>query len=119
MSVLAEIVADTRERVSARSRAVSLDELTAAGEERARGSDRRPFADALRRGHAGPGGIAVIAEHKRASPSAGVIREGIELPDVVGAYERGGACALSILTEESRFGGSLDDLPAASASCTW
>ena len=52
----------------------------------------------------------MIAEHKRRSPSAGVIREDLELADVVGAYERGGASALSVLTEGPSFGGSLADL---------
>ena len=71
----------------------------------------RPFADAL----AKPG-LSLIAEHKRRSPSAGVIRDGLALEDVVTAYERAGAAALSILTEERSFGGSLDDLRAARAA---
>ena len=61
-------------------------------------------------------GLSVIAEHKRRSPSAGLIREDLALEDVVGAYERGGAAALSILTEGPSFGGSLDDLRAARAA---
>jgi indole-3-glycerol phosphate synthase len=69
----------------------------------------RPFADVLRRGP----GISLIAEHKRRSPSAGIIRSDLELEDVVVAYERGGAAALSVLTEGPSFGGSLDDLRAA------
>ena len=55
----------------------------------------------------------MIAEHKRRSPSAGTIRDGVALEDVVGAYERGGAAALSILTEGHGFGGSLQDLVRA------
>jgi indole-3-glycerol phosphate synthase len=55
----------------------------------------------------------VIAEHKRRSPSAGVIREGISLSEVATAYERGGASAMSVLTEGPNFGGSLADLAAA------
>ena len=58
----------------------------------------------------------MIAEHKRRSPSAGVIREDLALEDVVGAYERGGAAALSVLTEEHSFGGSLADLELARRS---
>jgi indole-3-glycerol phosphate synthase len=116
MSVLAEIVASTREQVAQRRRAVPVQELIELGRERARSGDERDFAAALRAGSAGPGGIAVIAEHKRASPSAGVIREGVALSEVVGAYERGGAAALSVLTEETRFQGSLDDLRAARAA---
>jgi indole-3-glycerol phosphate synthase len=55
----------------------------------------------------------VIAEYKRRSPSAGPIAGGTSVEDMVRAYERGGAAALSILTEEDHFGGSLDDLRAA------
>ncbi len=113
MSVLAEIVASTRERVAERRRAAPVDDLIEAGRERARRGDQRGFAAALRAGSEGPGGIAVIAEHKRASPSAGVIREGTLLEQVVGAYQRGGAAALSVLTEETRFAGSLEDLRTA------
>lgn len=66
----------------------------------------RPFEGSLRR--TGP---AVIAEYKRSSPSAGVIAE----PDVAGqarAYEEGGAAAISVLTEPTRFDGALADLRA-------
>jgi indole-3-glycerol phosphate synthase len=60
-------------------------------------------------------GIAVIAEHKRRSPSAGDLKagEGLEVVEIVQAYERGGAAALSILTEPDHFAGSLDDLRQA------
>ena len=73
--------------------------------------DPRPFQEALARP-----GISVIAEHKRRSPSAGLLREGTSVEDVVAAYERGGATALSILTEPFHFEGSLDDLRAARAA---
>jgi indole-3-glycerol phosphate synthase len=62
-------------------------------------------------------GIGVIAEFKRQSPSAGALREDAKLEDIVAAYERGGASALSVLTEEPNFAGSLDDLRVARASC--
>jgi indole-3-glycerol phosphate synthase len=75
------------------------------------GRDDRPFAEALTRP-----GVSVIAEHKRRSPSAGTIREGASVEDVVTAYTRGGAAALSVLTEQHHFGGSLDDLRAARAA---
>ncbi len=64
----------------------------------------------------GPG-VAVIAEFKRRSPSAGILREQADVAEIVGAYERGGASALSVLTEGPNFGGSLADLRAARASC--
>ena len=73
----------------------------------------RSFAGAL----AGTG-LSVIAEHKRRSPSAGTIRDGLVLEDVVGAYQRGGAAALSVLTESESFGGTLDDLGRARAAST-
>lgn len=62
-------------------------------------------------------GIAVIAEFKRRSPSAGTLRDGADLEEMVRAYERGGASAVSVLTEGLNFGGSLDDLRAARDLC--
>ena len=102
MTVLDRIVEDTRQEVERRRGAVPLRHLEALLAER---PEPRPFAEALTRP-----GIAVIAEHKRRSPSAGAIREGATVSDVVQAYERGGASALSILTEPFHFGGSLEDL---------
>jgi indole-3-glycerol phosphate synthase len=58
---------------------------------------------------------AIIAEFKRTSPSAGVIRSDVDVREIVHAYERGGASAISILTDEEHFGGSLADLVAARA----
>ena len=59
----------------------------------------------------------MIAEFKRRSPSAGALREGSDLAALVGAYERGGAGAISVLTEGPNFDGSLEDLRAARAAC--
>ncbi|MGO9888543.1 MAG: indole-3-glycerol phosphate synthase TrpC [Solirubrobacteraceae bacterium] len=112
MNRLDPIVAATREEVARRREAVppaSLEEAGAA--RRAEDEPMRGFAEALARP-----GLSVIAEHKRRSPSAGLIREDLALEDVVRAYERGGAAALSILTEGPSFGGSLDDLRAARAA---
>jgi indole-3-glycerol phosphate synthase len=103
------IVATARVEVERRRAAVPLSELERAAASRvAAGFEERSFHDAIARP-----GLSLIAEHKRRSPSAGAIREDLELEDVVDAYERGGAAALSILTEGPSFGGSLDDLRAA------
>ncbi|HEV2819927.1 MAG TPA: indole-3-glycerol phosphate synthase TrpC [Solirubrobacteraceae bacterium] len=109
MNVLERILESTRDQVRRRREDLPLADLERglAG----RGRDR-PFAEALSRP-----GVSLIAEHKRASPSAGTIRDDLGLADVVGAYERGGAAALSVLTEERHFAGSLDDLRKARAAC--
>jgi len=101
---LEQIVASTRAEVQRRRRETPLREPQDS-------EPRRPFREALRRD-----GLSLIAEHKRASPSAGVIREGLALQEVVAAYERGGAAALSVLTEGPSFGGSLEDLRSARAA---
>ena len=60
-------------------------------------------------------GINIIAEFKRRSPSAGMIRNDLTATDVATCYERGGACAVSVLTDEQYFGGSIHDLTAIRA----
>jgi indole-3-glycerol phosphate synthase len=102
---LEELVAATRERLERRKRELPLAELEREVSGRGEG---RPFSEALVRP-----ATSLIGEYKRRSPSAGAIREGASVTEIVRAYERGGAAALSILTEEAHFGGSLDDLREA------
>jgi indole-3-glycerol phosphate synthase len=112
MNALTPIIERSRRDVAQRRSATPLDDMRRAGQARVAADPPRGFAQALR---AGPG-ISVIAEHKRSSPSAGLIRDDLNLEDVVSAYERGGAAALSVLTEAHSFSGSLADLAAARAA---
>jgi indole-3-glycerol phosphate synthase len=57
--------------------------------------------------------LKIIAEFKRRSPSAGIIRDDLTVAEIVRCYDRGGACAISVLTDEEYFGGSIVDLCAA------
>jgi indole-3-glycerol phosphate synthase len=57
--------------------------------------------------------INIITEIKRASPSKGVINDKIDVAEIARSYEKGGACAISVLTEEDKFKGSLEDLKTA------
>ena len=102
---LEDLIEATRERVERAKRELPLAELERAASGRGEG---RPFAEALSRP-----GTSLIAEFKRRSPSAGTIREGATVTEIARAYERGGSAALSILTEERHFGGSLADLREA------
>jgi indole-3-glycerol phosphate synthase len=109
VTTLGDMTRAAREDVERRKAEVPQAELERAISTRPEG---RPFNEAL----AGPG-IGLVAEFKRRSPAAGDLPRGSNpVGDVVRAYERGGAAALSILTEEAHFGGSLRDLRDARAS---
>ena len=104
-----QLIAGAREGVEARRAELPQADL----ERQLSGREDRPFNEALVRP-----GLSLIAEFKRRSPSAGSLApEGVDVAAQVGAYERGGAAALSVLTDEPHFGGSLADLRAARAAC--
>jgi indole-3-glycerol phosphate synthase len=117
-TVLDRILASTREEVERRKRELPLGELIGGHPTRLHSpsanssAGARSFGEALR----GPG-IAVIAEFKRRSPSAGELSERPDVAAQVSSYERGGARAVSILTEGPHFGGRLEDLRLARDAC--
>ena len=113
-NALTPILASTREDVARRRAATGDADIERMAAERVAADPPRAFTDAL----AAPGRLSVIAEHKRSSPSAGQIRADLALEDVVGAYERGGAAAISVLTEPESFSGSLQDLHRARAAAS-
>ena len=103
MDKLAEIMEWKRREVSLRSRPVSERELMKTGDRmRPRGTFREVLADPME--------LAVIAEIKRKSPSAGTIAGNVSAMEQSRAYFNAGVDALSILTDEKFFGGNLEDL---------
>src|SRR5712691_9095001 len=107
---LDEIVAATRRKVAETKRAADLRELERrAGQHAARGF-RRTLAEKSK------DGIAVIAELKKASPSKGLLRTDFCPADLARELEAAGAAALSVLTDEEFFQGSLGNLREASAA---
>ncbi len=101
---LQEILEWKRREVAPRMRTVSERELSRLGASTPR---PLPFIAALRRGD---GGLAVIGEIKRRSPSAGEIAAGASAVDRAAGYQAAGADALSVLTDGKFFGGSIEDL---------
>ena len=107
-SPLEKILAGVRKDLGIRKAAVTYSEI----ERRARRIRKR--RDIRERLGDGPG---IIAEIKRASPSRGWIRKDLDAAKTARAYVRGGACAVSVLTENRFFGGTLEDLSAAVREC--
>ena len=102
MSVLDDIIAGVRDDLAARESRLPEPELRAALADVDAPRDPMP--------HLRGAGSSVIAEVKRRSPSKGALSEIPDPAALAEAYARGGAAAISVLTEERRFGGSLDDL---------
>jgi indole-3-glycerol phosphate synthase len=107
--MIEQLISVAREGVEERRSRLSQADLESRLSAR---QEDRPFNEALVRP-----GLSLIAEFKRRSPSAGDISAAADVSAQVGAYERGGAAALSVLTDERHFGGSLDDLREARAAC--
>jgi len=109
-ATLESILAATRQRLFQRRHAVDLRDLERAAERHT----PRGFRRHLRR--AAEDGVAVIAELKKASPSKGLIRADFRPAALAGELETAGAAALSVLTDEPFFQGSLDYLREASGA---
>jgi indole-3-glycerol phosphate synthase len=107
---LDQIVAATRGKVSAAKRGADLRELERRAEQNAPRGFRRGLESKSR------DGIAIIAELKKASPSKGLIRAEFHPAELARELEAAGAAALSVLTDEEFFQGSLGNLRAASAA---
>ncbi|MFA6187028.1 MAG: indole-3-glycerol phosphate synthase TrpC [Phycisphaerae bacterium] len=109
--ILKQIIADKRIEVAQRKKAVSLDQL----KEQIKGLPKcRNFHAAVTKKN--PRGINVIAEVKKASPSAGLIRPDFDPVQIAKIYEKCGADAISVLTDEKYFQGKLEYLTAVKNS---
>ena len=110
MSILEKIIADKRKEVELRKHLIPITQLQQSVLfDRAKNSLKNRLTDS-------PSGI--IAEHKRRSPSKAVINQSLNVQDVAKGYENAGVCGMSVLTDQKYFGGSIEDLLAARASCS-
>lgn len=112
-TVLDEIIAGVREDLQGRRRHVSLEEIRSAAEQAPAALDAHA---ALLGGRKDQTGVRIISEVKRSSPSAGALSEIGSPAELAEAYQHGGASAISVLTEQRRFNGSLADLDAVRQS---
>ena len=110
MTILQQIVSETRARLAGSADSAYRAELEKRSERHTPRGFRKHLAEAAQ------SGPAVIAELKKASPSKGVIRANFHVVELARAMEQAGAAALSVLTEEKHFQGSLENLRLASAN---
>ncbi len=109
MDILTKIITDKRIEVNLRKQLVPTKQL-----EQSILFERKSISLAQRLKTSTSG---IIAEHKRRSPSKQVINQDLNIFDVAKGYENAGVCGMSVLTDGKYFGGSLDDLLTARASC--
>ncbi|TXG38920.1 indole-3-glycerol phosphate synthase TrpC [Seonamhaeicola maritimus] len=109
MNILDKIVIDKRKEVELRKSLIPISQL-----EQSVLFERSTLSlsNNLRNSKSG-----IIAEHKRRSPSKSIINNSLNVQDVALGYENAGVCGMSVLTDGKYFGGSLDDLLTARASC--
>lgn len=109
MNILDKIVADKRKEVALRKSLIPTSQLE---QSVLFEKETNSLAQKLRQSNTG-----IIAEHKRRSPSKSVINQSFNVFDVAKGYQDAGVCGMSVLTDGKYFGGSLDDLLTARASC--
>ena len=109
MNILDKIVIDKRKEVDLRKKLIPISQL-----ENSVLFNRETVSLAYKLRNSKSG---IIAEHKRRSPSKSVINNNLNVQDVASGYENAGVCGMSVLTDGKYFGGSLDDLLTARASC--
>lgn len=109
MNILDKITADKRKEVKLRKSLIPISQLE---QSVLFEKETISLAHNLRNSKSG-----IIAEHKRRSPSKSVINQNLNVQDVAKGYENGDVCGMSVLTDGKYFGGSLDDLLIARASC--
>ena len=109
MTILDKIIADKYLEVQLRKKVLPISQL-----EGAVLFERENLSLAKRLKNSNSG---IIAEHKRRSPSKSIINTSFNVFDVAKGYEDAGVCGMSVLTDGKYFGGSLDDLLSARASC--
>ncbi len=109
MNILEHIVADKRKEVNLKKGLIPISQLE---NSILFNKSTVSLANVLRNSNTG-----IIAEHKRRSPSKAVINQSLNVQDVAKGYEKAGVCGISVLTDGKYFGGSLDDILLARASC--
>jgi len=114
VDILSEIISAKSRRVGAAKEVTPLAQLRDQAIDARRTARPHALASALNESSR----LNIIAEFKRRSPSKGVIRADAEPASIARAYERGGAAAISVLTEQDYFDGSLDDLRAVRQTTT-
>ena len=107
-TILNKIFAAKKLRVESAKRAVGIERMAELSMEKRASVQNHRLRDALET----RSGLNIIAEFKRASPSKGTINYAVDVATIAQSYKTGGAAAISVLTEEDFFKGSLDDLRA-------
>lgn len=104
MTVLDDLVAGAKQRMAVRESQVTFEEI------KQRAQAAAPAKNVVEALTGSPGAVSIIAEIKRASPSKGYLASIPDPAELASIYEAGGAAMVSVLTEELRFNGSLEDL---------